>query len=278
MRGAADDQEPLTRLRAALGGCGPAEDPLRDLVIARLRKDSKTLRSIVESDAPSYEGSMNTVRVFLSTKAWPEKDHGWIEEALTLARHGNWFSKRERPSYARKDGGDRPGTPLTTEMFFASVLLADCARHAAFSNNKDTEPDGGTCLDIIDAACRLGGEWPGAAVRFLADHASFGLDDEAWRYDPVLDATRGVAVPLALLVARRWTEGDTELPVRELFESIDALALQRGVEDRGWNDPLWHVSKNGPRVIRATVLDPVLDRLTPEAREAAARVCTRFIR
>ncbi len=72
----ADQPHPLDMLRAALGRCGPDEAPLRDLVIARLRKDAKLLDAIVDFDPPSYEGSMNTIRVFLSTKAWPAEDHG----------------------------------------------------------------------------------------------------------------------------------------------------------------------------------------------------------
>ena len=271
--------DPLHAFLGTLARCEPDEAPLLDMVITTLRTDAKMLHAIVASDAPSYEGSMTTLRAFLSTRVWPQEDHGWIKEALGLARYGNWYSRAERPSYASKrDGVDRPGERLTLEILCASVLLAHAARHAPFFVDGDEEPSAGTCLDIVDAAVRLGGPWPGATARFLADRAIFTAGDEARRYDPVFDAAREIAVPLAMLVAWRSVEEDASLPARELFEAINDLVLHRGVESGRWHEPITCAPRErAPRVVREAVLDPVLDRLAPEARAAAQAFCKRFI-
>ncbi|MEO1277729.1 MAG: hypothetical protein AAFV77_02100, partial [Planctomycetota bacterium] len=194
-----DNPDPLHTFLNTLARCEPDEAPLVGMVVATLRRDAKMLDAIVGSDAPSYEGSMAAVRAFFSTGTWPKEDHGWVKEALGLARHGNWYTRAERPSYAgKRDGVDRPGERLTLEILCASVLLAHAARHAPFFVDGDEEPSAGTCLDIVDAAVRLGGPWPEATVRFLADRAIFTAGDEAERYDPVFDAARDIAVPLAM--------------------------------------------------------------------------------
>lgn len=274
--------DPLDAFLGALRRCEPDEAPLLDLVTRRLRKDARLLRAIVESDAPSYEGSMNTIGVFLSTGTWPKEDHGWIEEALGLARFGYWYSPADRPSYARKrDGVERPGERITLETLVASALLVHLARHAAFACNQDTEPGAGTCLDIVDAAVRLGGPWPEAAMRFLADQAIYTAGNEPWRYDPVFDAARDVGVPLAMLVAWRAVHEDAGLPAGELFEALNALALARGVEYGRWHEPITCAPREeAPAVVRKTILDPVmdrLDRLDPRARAAAEAFGKRFI-
>lgn len=279
MDDAAVQPEPFDALRAVLGRLRPNDGPLRDLVITKLRKDAVLLQRIVDSDLPSSEGSENTIRAFLSTKTWPEEDHGWVDEALRLARYANWYSTADRPSYATKaDGKDRPNERITMKVLCASVLLASCARHAPFSNlNEYAEPDAWTCLDIVDAVCRLGGPWPGAAVPFLADHALYALQHDDARDDPLLEGTRDIAAPLAILVAWRSVHEKARLPVRELFEAINAMTRHHRAGRDAWSLPTPGGRPEALRVITQTILDPVFGRLAPESREAARSFRTRFV-
>ncbi|MEO1278072.1 MAG: hypothetical protein AAFV77_03855, partial [Planctomycetota bacterium] len=67
-------------------------------------------------------------------------------------------------------------------------------------------------------------------------------------------------------------------PVQELFEAVNGLALHHGVESPRWHEPITCAPReHAPRVVRETVLDPVMERLPPEAREAAEAFCKRFI-
>ncbi len=114
-------------------------------------------------------------------------------------------------------------------------------------------------------------------MRFLADHALFGLQNEDWRYDPVFDSTRNVAVPLAILAAWRSINEDAHLPVRELFLAINELAMCRGIENNRWHEPITCAPRReAPLVVKETLLDPVTERFEPETQEAIQKFCKRF--
>ncbi|GEM_PF-5532730 len=278
MTEAAGQSDPLGALWRAVGLCEPDETALRGLVIATLRRDPDLLERIAGAEGQAYDGSLSTMRAFLDAKAWPAEDDGWVDETLSLSRWGYWYTRADRPSYARRDDGiDRPNTRITTLVLCASVLVADCARHARFSN-ADSEPSAETCFAIVDASCRLGGAWPAAACGWLADHTLYWCQKEDEWYNAAADATRNIAVPLAMLAAWRSVREGVDLPVHELFDAVNRTALHHERENRAaWPGPIVTIRPNEARVIKESVLDPVLDQLAGETRASAERFCKRFI-
>ena len=258
--------------------CGPDEGPLRERVMRTLRKRSDVLNDVANGEPMAYEGSLATLRVFIGTEAWPERDSGWVAETCSLAGYEYWYAKRDRPRWSDDVGKDgRPGPRLTLRTLCAGVLLGDCARHATFTDAEGPGP--GPCLAIVDGAVRLGEDWPQLALAWLADYALYHAESE--EFLPELDV---VGVVGAMLLLASWLAGEDaeNLPVAGLFEcceQLDAHILRCGLrEKRGpWLARAMGLSKTWvPGAIAESQIRPRLKRLDGEAREVAERVCGRL--
>ncbi|MEM8834513.1 MAG: hypothetical protein AAGD00_01710 [Planctomycetota bacterium] len=272
-----DDPQEFKLDADLIRACGPDEGPLRELVLETLRNDRNLVKEIANGDEPSYEGSLKTLTHFVEHGEWPEKDEGWIAEAVCLTRWGYRFHGEKRESWETEVGKDgRPNARWTLRTLCACMLLGDLARWSNICNSEPQEetPDSSTCFRIVDTSCRLGGEWPAAAMSWLADFVLWKFEVRNWwgEWDAL-----AIIAPMAMLSAWLKAERQLALPVHGLFDlvhELEAFGHKRRPdrEPRGWLvRVVAPIPESAPRRTLEGLVLPVLDRLPPDERAIIER-------
>ena len=258
----------------ALRACGPDEGRLRSLVMSTLRRDRALLESIADGEPLDFDGSLRTLCDFIGDGRWPEGDAGWGREAADLTLHDYWMPGEEPGEFQRKlrGKGGRPDERTTLRCVTACVLLADLEMHAPFGGGED-EAGARTCLMLVDGSLRLGGDWPGALIAWVAAVAlrETGAEGEG----PSFGWAERVAPPLfalVLLTARDKALGGEAHPVPALVCFIERLGRDT------WLVPTLSFlgRAEDPARVAEAVVEPMLDRLDTEDREAVARLLGKF--
>lgn len=267
-----DDPQEFKLDADLIRACGPDEGPLRELVLETLRNDREMLDEIANGEEHDYEGSLKTLTHFVEHGEWPEKDEGWISESASMTSSSYWFCGERRSSWETEFGKyGRPNERMTLRTLCACVLLGDLARRSSVFNSvmEDESPTSSTCFRLADASCRLGGEWPAAAMSWLSDFVLWKFEVRNWwgEWDAL-----AIIAPMAMLSAWLKAERQLALPVHGLFDlvhELEALGHKRWAdrELRGWlvrvvaPDP-----ESAPRRTLEGLVLPVLDRLPPDER------------
>jgi hypothetical protein len=169
-----------------------------------------------------------------------------VTEAASLSRYGYWFAGQQ-PDPVYESERSRDGLPserATRRAAAACFLSGDLSLNSELAPDKEPPP-GGACLTLVDAAWRLGGEWPEPCVAWLAAVlVRIGEADPEYDGDNPFCWMRmlDVLAPMAMLAAACKATGRGAYPLDDLFDAcrlLDDAVLRSGYAADGSAKRIW---------------------------------------